>query len=187
MVSRLKYEIYACLKVAGKCQQEIARFLANSCGVSHGSIQNNMHLTVYHAVIPLAPLKGLAPKIQPIAIKANADETRFMVFTMGGEVAIPGVDPAHHSVGIRLTKRNRAIEEIQFLRRSIYQLEENSVLGTRGRTSAWKNNFGPTRYQPHIKLLFPGSFINSDLTIAGESFRSQFEDIKFDEFVVEIR
>lgn len=187
MVSRLRYETYACLNVSGESGGEIARFLTDNCGVPQNAIQTKMHLTVYHSVIPLIPMEGLIPERRAVNIRANADETRFMVFTIGGEVKREGIEPADHSVGIRLTRRNQAIGEIQSLRESIYRLEEKTLLGTRERTSAWKNSFGPRQYQPHIKLLLPGSRIDSDLTIAGQKFRDKFESIEFDEFVVEIR
>ena len=73
------------------------------------------------------------------------------------------------------------------MRKSIYELEKNSFLGEQERTSARRNSFGPRQFQPHIKLLLPGSGIDSDLTITGQSFRNKFENVVFDEFVVEIK
>jgi DNA-directed RNA polymerase subunit RPC12/RpoP len=102
----------------------------------------------------------------------------------GGENTRPELEPSRRSVGIRLTRRNRAINRIQRLRASIYQLETPAIVGKRKATSARTNCFGARHYQPHIKLLRPGSGIERDLIKLGEIFRSEMEWIEFDRFEV---
>ena len=87
-----------------------------------------------------------------------------------------------HAILWLSTKRNRAIRHIRRLRASIYRLETPAVIGERTPTSAWINCFGARHYQPHIKLLRPGSGIERDLTKLREIFRSDMEWIDFDRF-----
>jgi hypothetical protein len=82
-----------------------------------------------------------------------------MILAPGGENPRPELEPSQRSVGIRLAKRNHAIDKIQHLRARIYRLETPAVIGERKRTSAWTNCFEPRHYEPHIKLLRPGSGI----------------------------
>jgi hypothetical protein len=110
-----------------------------------------------------------------------------MVLAPGGENPRPELNPARRSVGIRLTKRNSAIAQIQEMRRSIYELETPRVVGTRKRTTAWTNCFGARHYQPHITLLRPGSEIERDLRPLGESFRSAFNEISFGKYEIKVR
>ncbi len=107
-----------------------------------------------------------------------------MVFAPGGENPRREIEPSMHSVGIRLTKRNVAIDEIQKLRAKIYQFETEELIGNRKPTSAWKNCFGARNYQPHIKLLQPGNNIHRDLKKIGEIFRANIDQIVFDKFEV---
>lgn len=175
------YEVYALLWVARKCETLISDLLSRECGIPRNAIQRGLHLTIYHG---RRPLLGLAPGSQPVRIVADAIETRFMVLAPGGENPRPELDPCRRSVGIRLTKRNRAIDRIQRLRANIYRLETPAVVGRRKPTSAWTNCFGARHYQPHIKVLRPGSEIDRDLTKLGEIFRSDMEWIEFDRFEI---
>lgn len=144
-----------------------------------------MHLTVYYSrrLLPGLPVDGLSKKV---FIEFNVAETRFMVFAPGGEVPQPGFDPQDRSVGIRLTKRNIAIDSIQELRQAMCALETPEVIGGRKKSTAWKSCFGPIRYQPHIKLLRPGSGIDRDLTDLGATFRSCFSTFEFDRYSVKV-
>ena len=178
------YEVYALLWVAQECENSIRNLLLHKFGIPAGAIQRGLHLTVYHG---RRPLPGLVPGSQSVHFGADVRETRFMVLAPGGENPRPALEPSQRSVGIRLTKRNRAIDEIQRLRASIYRLETPEVVGTRKRTTSWTNCFGARRYQPHIKLLRPGSEIERDLTILGTAFRSEIERINFDRFEVKCR
>ena len=179
-----EYEVYATLWVTRTCEEQIARLLFNECGIRKGTIQRGLHLTVYYA---RRPLPGLIEESQLVHINADVDETRFMVLSPGGENPRPELEPHRRSVGIRLTRRNQAIAEIQQLRKSIYQLETDEVIGNRTATTASKSCFGARHYQPHIKLLRPGSGINRDLTEIGRIFRSEIERIEFDKFKIKFK
>ena len=180
----ISYAAYAILRVSKTCENEIAACLSDKCGIRRDAIRQDLHLTVYRSQTPILGLKGLS---RPVQIKADASETRFMVMVTGGEVKRPGIDPGQHLVGIRLTKRNQAIGDIQLLRESVSQLESHAVSGNQNSTTAWKDGFGDRRYQPHITLLQPGSKIGSDLTKIGGIFRSEIDFIEFDLFQVRTR
>ena len=175
------YEVYATLWVTRTCEKQIARLLLDKCNIPQNAIQHGLHLTVYYG---RRPLPGLVEENRLVRINANIDETRFMVLAPGGENPRPELEPSRRSVGIRLTRRNQAIAEIQQLRKSIYQLETSELIGNRTATTAWKSCFGSRHYQPHIKLLRPGSGINRDLTEIGRIFRSEIEQIEFGKFQI---
>ena len=178
------YEVYALLWVTRECENSIRVLFSHEFGIPAGSIQRGLHLTVYHGrrILP-----GLVPRSQSVHFSADALETRFMVLAPGGENPRPEHEPSQRSIGIRLTKRNQGIKEIQRLRASIYCLETPEVIGQRKRTTRWTNCFGARHYQPHIKLLKPGSGIDEDLTILGELFRAEIELIDFGRFEVKCR
>ena len=98
----------------------------------------------------------------------------------------PGFEPQERSVGIRLTKRNMAIDSIQELRQDMCALETPEVIGNRTKSTAWKSCFGARRYQPHIKLLKPGNGIDQDLTNLGATFRSCFSTFEFDKYSIKV-
>jgi hypothetical protein len=175
------YDVQVLLWVSRKYEALITELLSRDCEIPRNAIQRGMHLTVYHG---RRPLQGLVSESRPVRVVADALETRFMVLAPGGENPRPELEPSRRSVGIRLTKRNRAIEQIQRLRASIYRLETPAVIGKRTPTSAKRNCFGARHYQPHIKLLRPGSGIERDLTKLGEIFRSDMEWIEFDRFEI---
>ena len=184
-MSPLYLEVYALLWLTRKCEANIADFLI-SWGLPNESIQRGMHLTVYYA---RRLLPGL-PRHQPsrkVVIKADVNETRFMVFAPGGENPRPELEPAMRSVGIRLTKRNTAIEHIQTLRREMISFETPQIVGQRKPSTAWTSCFGSRRYQPHIKLLRPGSEIERDLTSIGKYFRTCFKTIEFGKYEIVTR
>lgn len=173
-------EVYALLGLTRRCEANIVDFLS-SWGVPVESIQRRMHVTVYYA---RRLLPGL-PKHQPtrdVSIEADVKETRFMVLAPGGENPRPELEPARRSVGIRLTKRNTAVEQIQALRHEMISLETTQVVGQRNPSTAWTSCFGARHYQPHIKLLKPGSEIDRDLTSIGRYFRMCFSTFEFDKY-----
>lgn len=178
---RHSYEVYAVLRVTRRCEGVINNLLLDECDVPRHAIQHGLHLTVYYG---RRPLPGLVSADRPVRMRADALETRFMVLAPGGENPRPELEPSRRSVGIRLTRRNLAIKHVQRLRESIYSLETPAITSSRKPTSAWTNCFGARHYQPHIKLLRPGSEIDSDLTNLGEIFRSEMEWIEFDRFEV---
>ena len=181
MKRNYKYEVYALLWVSHQCEEMIKHFLLYDCKIPKRAISNKLHLTVYYG---RRQLPGLVPNLQTIDVVANTLETRFMVLAPGGENARPEIEPNQRSVGIRLTKRNNAIDEIQRLRSGVYCYETPEIIGSRKPTSSWKNCFGSRHYQPHIKLLWPNSEIESDLSIIGEKFRSKMNSISFDRFEI---
>ena len=177
------FEVYALLWLTRGCESKVRNVL-KSIGIPNHAIQRGLHLTVYHAH---RPLPGLRLFRRHVKISADVAETRFMVLAPGGENPRPEHDPAHRSVGIRLTKRNAAIGDIQELRESLYRLETPEVVGNRKRTTAWRNAFGARHYQPHIKLLKPGNGLEKDLTVIGKSFRSSLRRLEFGKYEVKIR
>ena len=177
------YEVNALLWVTRECENSIRNLLHHEFGVPEGAIQRGLHLTVYHG---RRYLPGLVLGDQAVHLGADVLETRFMVLAPGGENPRPELEPNQRSVGIRLTKRNQAIEKIQQLRKRIYRLETPEVVGTRKRTTDWNNCCGARHYQPHITLLRPGSGIERDLTILGKLFRSKIKRINFDRFEVKL-
>ena len=132
------YEVNAMLRVSASSKQRIKAFFIDHYGIKPNRLQSYMHLTVYHG---RRRLPGLYEYSRPIHITVPITETRFMVLVPGGENPRKGIDPRSHSVGIRLTKRNSAIPEIQQLRRNIYCMETEEVIGTRKPTTAWDQLF----------------------------------------------
>lgn len=179
-----EHEVYALLWVTRACEARIRDLLVERCQIPEDAVQRDLHLTVYHA---RRRLPGVTPISTPVRVFVNTAETRFMVLAPGGENPRPGLIPGHRSVGIRLTKRNLAIEGIQSLRRSVYRFETPSILGRRHPTTDWRSAFGARHYQPHVKLLKPGSRIGDDLTILGRAFREELERIEFGRFEIRLR
>lgn len=176
-------EVYALLWLSENSQSQITSLLSDECGILYGSIQRNMHLTVYHG---RRELPGLTPSVKSVKIVADVAETRFMVLAPGGENPRPGLIPSESSIGIRLTRRNQAIPEIMELRRSVYQKETPNIVRNRPLTSDWTSAFGARHYQPHIRLIRPGSGVDDDLTKIGKIFRSKLEVLEFDRFGIRI-
>ena len=176
-----KYEVFGLLWVTRRCEARISALLHDRCGMPQDSIQRGLHLTVYYA---RRPLPGIASGNQLVDISADVAETRFMVLAPGGENPRPELEPSRRSVGIRLTKRNQSIGQILQLRKDLYQKETEKVVRGRKPTSDWTNAFGARHFQPHIKLLRPGSGIDRDLTKIGDIFRSSIDKIEFGKFEI---
>lgn len=172
------------LRVSADSERQIREFFSEIYGVKRNRLKSDLHLTVYHA---RRPIPGLQDRFQPLEITVDTAETRFMVLAPGGENPRDDIDAKAQSVGIRLTKRNTAIPQIQKLRAQIYRLESKAVVGTRKRTSAWTNSFGSRNYQPHIQVLRPWHKISAILEEIGEFFRDSVDRIEFDSFQVEAR
>ncbi|MCY4656440.1 MAG: hypothetical protein OXC80_06445 [Gammaproteobacteria bacterium] len=178
-------EAYALLWVSRRDEKRLADFFT-SWGVSPAAIQRGMHLTVYYArrILPDLCPGGLSRKVE---IKVDVSETRFMVLAPGGENPRPDLDPSRRSLGIRLTKRNKAISQIQELRTEMRRFETPAIVGGPKPSTWWSSSFGARGYQPHIKLLRPGSEVDSDLTKLGEAFREAFTTIDFRKFTIKER
>ena len=174
------FNIYYLLYLSFESEEQIRKFLVNHCDIPAELIQRGMHLTLYHG-------RRLMPSLEMdtkfLSIKANIDETRFMVLAPGGENPRSNLIPSQRSIGIRLTKRNKAIMEIINLRRNAYQHEPKFKSGygkgKRSKTTDWRNSFGARHYQPHIKLIKPGTNIDKNLTILGDALRNNIKNITF--------
>lgn len=177
--NRHLYEVNALLYVSNESQELIRLFFAAQPGIRHNRISSNLHLTVYHG---RRRLPGLREGSWPTDITIDTQETRFMVLAPGGENPRHDLEPGARKVGIRVTKRNQAIDEIQHLRSSVYRYETTGVIGSRTPTSAWKNCFGSRHYQPHITMLRSWSRIQRDLATVGKAFRSEIGEIHLDLF-----
>ena len=178
------YEINAMLQVSEESVQQVQDFFSQNYGLKSNRIQTNMHLTVYHA---RRKLPGLHEASDPVKIIADVRETRFMVLAPGGENPRDELDPRKHSIGIRLTRRNSAIPEIQKLRQHFLRLEAKEPFGTRKHSTSWTNSFGSRNYQPHVQLLRPWHRLDEQLSLVGVHFREQIRDIEFDSLVIEER
>ena len=174
-----RFSINALLWLARESEEEVRRCLIDRCDVPEEAVQRGMHLTVYHG---RRPLPGVPLGSKAISIRAECSETRFMVFAPGGENPKPNLEPGLRSVGIRLTKRNSAMPQILELRRSVASHETEEVVRGRTRTTDWRNAFGARDFQPHIKLIRPGSGIDRNLTVLGEILRAELSHFRFDRF-----
>ena len=182
--SNRPYRLFGILWVTRRCEALISDLLVDECGIPKEAIQHGFHLTVYES---RRPIPGVAPTSQAAEFYAETSESRFMVLAPGGENPRPELEPRRRSVGIRLTKRNRAIEPILNLRRDLYRRETQETTKNRKATTDWTNAFGARHYQPHIKLLRPGSDIDRDLTKIGELFRAEISRVEFDKFEIRVR
>ena len=168
-------KIYYLLYLSFKSEEHIRKVLINDCNIPAEYIQRGMHLTLYHSRrhMPLLEMNTTY-----LSIESNTNETRFMVLAPGGENPRSDLIPAQRSIGIRLTRRNDAIKEIINLRRSAYRCEPE-LKRANGRTTDWRNAFGARHYQPHIKLINPGTAIDKDLKKIGDVFRKKIKKISF--------
>ena len=179
-----QYEITAKLRVSENDEERIREFLSKILRVKGNRLLSGLHLTVYQARRPLA---GLHDTSQFVSLAVPTVETRFMTLVPGGENPRDGVDSRTAPIGIRVTRRNPAISEIQRLRANCFQFETREAIGVRKRTTAWTNCFGSRNYQPHIQLLKEYHKIAIPLGEVGDLFRSEIQEIRFDEFQVETR
>lgn len=178
------YEINVILHVSEDCESRIKAWLLECVQVRLGRVKSNLHLTIYHG---RRPLPGLIEHRSSVDIVAPTDETRFMVLAPGGEYPRDSIDPRQYSVGLRLTRRNAAVSEIQRIREQIYERETREIVGSRKPTTAWTNCFGARNYQPHIQLLKPWHKVEASLSEIGSSFRSAIHEISFDTLTIDSR
>ncbi len=179
-----KYEINAMLRVSKRSEDRIRDFFTEHYNIKRGRFRSGLHLTVYHG---RRPLPGLQPETKPAQITASTSETHFMPLVPGGENPRDDIDVRVHPVGIRLTKRNLAIPEIQKLREQMYRLETKIVVGKRKPTTAWTNCFGSRKYQPHIEFLRRWHKTKTSLPEIGSHFKNEIDHIEFDQFQIEER
>ena len=178
------YEINAMLRVSASSEDQIRAFFSEVIGVKKKSLLSDLHLTVYPG---RRPIPGLREGKQVVRIVADTTEIRFMPLAPGGENPRDDINPRTHPLGIRFTKRNTAIEQIQILRQQIIRLETKVVRGTRNPTTAWRNAFGSRRYEPHVSLLRPWYKIKESIAEIGTRFREEIQEIEFDVYQIEAR
>ena len=178
------YEINAILQVSEACESRIREWLLEYLSIRPGRIKSNLHLTTYHG---RRPLPGLIECRSRLDITAPTDEMRFMVLAPGGENPRDSIDPRQHSVGLRLTRRNSAISEIQRIREQIYGRETKEIVEGRTPTTAWTSCFGARNYQPHIQLLKPWHKVDTGLSEIGSAFRSAIHEVSFDTLTIDSR
>lgn len=167
------FDCFHMLFLSQNSEDRIKNFFFKYTNISEESIVKGMHLTVYHGrrELPIDEEKTY------LSIEADILESRFMVLAPGGENPSKKFKPNDCSVGIRLTKRNIAIPNILKIRRQIYKNEP--IFKKRKNTTDWINAFGSRNYQPHIKLLRPGSNVNDNLTLIGDELRKSIKKIEF--------
>ena len=177
------YDVHAFLRVSQASEDRIKDFFRCECGVRESALWHDLHLTVYEGRIRLP---GLAEQTQKISIKANADETRFMLFRPGGINPQPDVNPRKYALGIRLTRRNDAFKDINVLRQEVIEYERKREIRGRSRSTLKRNAFGPREYVQHIKLLNRDNRISLELSAMGDLFRAKIGSIEFTHFEVHI-
>lgn len=176
-------EIWAQLLLRNEDSLRIRDFFADESGINVSCVSRRMHLTVYFAA---ALLPGVVPISEKMSITVPTGETRFMLMTVGGEVAKPGAEPTNHKIGIRIQKRSVAMMAINEFRARLVQHENKEVLGDRVPTTRNRSAFGAPRFQPHMTVLEPGNGAPLDLTPIGTRFREALTDLTFDKFVIDI-
>lgn len=110
-----------------------------------------------------------------------------MIMKAGGEVPRSEVHPKDHKIGLRLTRRNRAISSLVELRRSISDLETSKLLGSRPLSTATRSAFGARKFQPHVTILQPNNGSPYDLKPIGKDLRNTIRNIEFDAFEVKYK
>ena len=153
-------------------------------GLKPRSLLNRFHLTVYHA---RRTIPTLEPTRREVDFLCNVAETRMMVLAPGGENPRPGVAPNHHSLALRLTRRNLAIQHIQALRSKLTHMETEPMLGVRPPSSKTRNAFGARNFQPHIKICRANNGAPQDLGIVGNHIRSMIDSLRFSTYEVVTR
>jgi hypothetical protein len=142
-----------------------------------------MHLTVYHA---LGPIPGLVPISERTTVIVPALHTRFMLMTVGGEVAIPGVKPTDHKIGVRVQKGTPSMAAINEFRDRLIRCESEEVLGGRAPSTRNRSAFGVPNFQPHMTVLEPGNGAPGHLWEIGKRFRQMIDRLTFDRFVIDV-
>ena len=167
-------------------EESIRQFLIDY-GIRGTAIRRELHITAYQAdcVFP-----GVISGGEEVQIEASVAETRFMVMVGGGEVYQPWINPNTKRIGIRFTRRNCVMQDIDNIRVRFAKLETMEILGDRKQTTVRRSAFGIPKYQPHMTLLNPENGVNgvnSDLTILGQAFRSRFQNLTFDRLEIDVR
>ena len=110
-----------------------------------------------------------------------------MVMKAGGEVPIHGVHPKDHKIGLRLTRRNRAFDDLLELRKRVSDLETPDLLDGRASSTASRSAFGAKKFQPHVTILQPDNGSPYDLKPIGDELRKSIRNIDFDFFEIKFK
>lgn len=180
---KVRHEVWAQLLLSDLDQKRVREFLETQFAVPPDRIARRMHLTVYYA---RRAMPGVAANHERASVCIPASETRFMVMAPGGENPRPDFDPALRKIGIRVRRNTEAMTVILSYRSRLLCAETESVLGARKPSNHRINAFGARQFQPHMTLLKPGSNIDRDLTRMGTAFRSTFDTLNFDRFIVDV-
>jgi hypothetical protein len=175
--------VWAKLLLSGTDCDRVRSLLVTECGVAPRLVIKRMHITVYHA---RRPLPGIAPLSEPARVVLPAADTRFMVMYPGGENPRPTIDPAAHSVGIRVLRRSVALSDILVYRRRLVRHETRRILRNRAPSSDKTSAFGARAFQPHMTILKPGGACTRDLKTLAEPFRAALGSLVFDEFEINV-
>lgn len=179
---RRRVEVWAQLLLANAEQERITDFF-ECLGVRRKHVARRMHVTVYHARRNLPELRQ---RLETVAMRLPASDTRFMVLAPGGENPRGDLVPSEHKIGIRVKWNSEMRRAVNHLRAEFFPMETMDVIGRRSPSDLRRNAFGARHYQPHMTLLRPGSGVHSDLRVVGEQFRAFFDTLSFDRYFVEI-
>jgi hypothetical protein len=135
----LRTEIWAQLMLRSEDRLRILDFFARETSINVSCVSRRMHLTVYFAA---AGMPGVAPVSEKTCISVPTIDTRFMLMTVGGEVAKPGAEPTNHKIGIRIQKRSAAMVAINEFRARLVRHESRDALGGRAPTTLSRSAFG---------------------------------------------
>lgn len=176
-------EVWAQLVLREADALRIQDFFLNQIGIKRRCILRGMHITVYHC---RRPMPNLEATCEPASVIIPAQDMRFMVMAPGGENPHPSLEPAMRKIGVRVHKSSKATSQIREYRNRLIIHETPKVLGSRARSTNFKNAFGARHFQPHMSVLYAGNGVDRDLTIIGDKFRDSIGDLVFDEFVIDI-
>jgi hypothetical protein len=83
-------------------------------------------------------------------------------------------------------RADEQVSAIDAVRLRFTALETPETLGERRQSTARRSAFGAPRFQLHMTLLNPGSDVDSDLTLLGRAFRSEFQNLRFDRLEIRL-
>lgn len=179
-----RYEVWALLFLSSTSEQILRALFIDDCCISSRFVCKRLHATIYHA---RRELMGLGDTESEICVRIPGSELRLMVMAPGGENPRPELVPSKRSIGVRIRRAGGATNEIDALRAQFFKHETPEVLGRRAPSTRRRNAFGARHFQPHIKVLRPGSSIDRELTRTGALLRSTVSEIVFDKLVVRCR
>lgn len=146
-------------------------------------LSTGLHITIYQSDLVLPRVENA---FESLEITVDTAETRFMTMTIGGIVKRDHLNPSDHRIGIRLTRRNQAIDAIDRIRRHYVEIERKHFSQDRKPSTLQKSSFGSPVYVPHVTLLKPDNGATADLTTLGTAFRERFAELAFHQLRVQV-